>query len=536
MRRRATFVRDGTSDFDPNAITIQGRQLSFHDLKAAREERLTIGLRELPEEIHHILQNSHELHIRWVSETRYDKAVPYLSALPPGLHVSFTPLTESPQDLLCPVLRNLFGRKLKCQSVEKSFTKPSLISERFASTASWQYYSLLPSLKEFVSHIQRDVCLSEDNDCMNSAELIHAVDYIDIDYNSISHALDVTAFWSSPPSEPFDSHVKLSTNDRWKLTVNAAAHDKVEIGILEASDTPDPHDLQLGGFLTVVGEDTKPKPTMFFFPSRHHALHPQQAAQQLYTVSFERPTGLHPTMAISFPNSSSLKEPTRKPVDSTCALHAYLTLPSVLFADEYAFTSDDALFQDAHNIRQLRSFSGEKDLEAPDYVIEKWGSSMLLELQTPLVDKDYVGHEPWTVTLPLHLRYLEPAEQGHREVQIPWPAVFWACTAEEGTKFSVNPFDRVNLGYDGLFGTRTMFYHLDAKPSPRDGDKLVETLRVPVLDSAKSGHQIVEICTSLVILLGFLWVLLRLVPGLRRTVYMFLGKADENGKHAKKMQ
>ena len=68
---------------------------------------------------------------------------------------------------------------------------------------------------------------------------------------------------------------------------------------------------------------------------------------------------------------------------------------------------------------------------------------------------------------------------------------------------NANPFDRVNLGYDGLFGTKTMFYHLT--PNASSGEALVERLDVPVLDSDKTAW--LSAGTSLVVGLGLLWVL-----------------------------
>ena len=68
---------------------------------------------------------------------------------------------------------------------------------------------------------------------------------------------------------------------------------------------------------------------------------------------------------------------------------------------------------------------------------------------------------------------------------------------------SVNPFDRINLGYDGLFGQNSMFYHLT--PNASSGQAFVEQLDVPVLDSDKAAW--LSTGTSLVIALGLLWVL-----------------------------
>jgi len=184
----------------------------------------------------------------------------------------------------------------------------------------------------------------------------------------------------------------------------------------------------------------------------------------------------------------------------------YLTLPSYLFIDRYQLS--DNLFLSSQNLKTLRALSGATDLEAPDWVIPEWGSAALLELATP-DSADANGN--WTVSIPLHLRYLSPmAEPSHgiRSVAVPWPAVFWACIAEEGSKFASSPFDRTNIGYDGLFGPKTMFYNI--KPV---GDVVgYEELAVPVLDLNRAAW--VETGTVMVIVCGTLWVLLKLFQGL----------------------
>ena len=66
---------------------------------------------------------------------------------------------------------------------------------------------------------------------------------------------------------------------------------------------------------------------------------------------------------------------------------------------------------------------------------------------------------------------------------------------------NTNPFDRVNLGYDGLFGPRTMFYHVQ----PADqGRRMIEELKIPVMDLDQAGW--IDSVTVLVVSLGFLWV------------------------------
>ncbi|KAK5272328.1 protease B nonderepressible form [Exophiala xenobiotica] len=528
MRRRSTFITHPSRAVNPDDIQVYKNQLLLGGLKAAREERLTLGFEELPEEVVQLLRESHELHLRWAGDHTYDTTAPFLSRISPGLHIQYTPLRENQaSDRLCELLHNVFDEDLRCDTPRTTFISPPLVSERFAQTASLQYYSLLPSVKRLAAYLQRKICKPSDLTCIHTASLLNLADAIDFDYDSISHALTLTVLWSKQPQVIYDPIGEFTTLDAWNLDIQSKHNEKVEVGILNAAPAAEPSDLQLSGFLTVVGEDDRPKATLFSFPSRHHSLSAEQRRQQQYIVSFDKPTGLHPVLKISFPDGpESLTEPTNRPAGSVCALQTYLTLPSQIFADKYAFLSNDPLFQKSHNIGQLHSIAGETDLEAPDYVVKKWGSTMLLEIRTihntdtststnsSNSDTHSDSHTstavPWDVTIPLHLRYLEPQNGGSSEVQIPWPIVFWACTAEEGTKFPVNPFDRTQLGYDALFGPRTMFYHLDPAPRPESGGKLVERISVPVLDAETATSRTIEVVTLITIALGFLWVLLRL--------------------------
>lgn len=244
------------------------------------------------------------------------------------------------------------------------------------------------------------------------------------------------------------------------------------------------------------------EPTMFSFPSRHHPL----LEDSKYSISFSQPTGLHPDLSISIPQSALQRPPA--PKDSTCGLHTYLTLPSSVFIDQYQVGTTDPLFLEEHNLIGLRAFSGETDLEAPDWAVERWGSTWLFEIATPS-SESVDSTSNWTSTIPLHLRYLSPSESGYQSAIVPWPVVFWACTSEEDAEMGVNPFDRTDLGYDTLFGPRTLFYQLHPA-----SNELVEELDVPVL-KLKEGEgffqaKYIELGTSVVIVLGFLWVLSRL--------------------------
>jgi PIG-X / PBN1 len=193
--------------------------------------------------------------------------------------------------------------------------------------------------------------------------------------------------------------------------------------------------------------------------------------------------------------------------DRSCSLHAHLTLPKQVFADKYQLF--DPLFMSSKGLKTVHYITSPVDLEAPAYTTDLWGSSVLIEL-APLNSS---SPSLSTAEIPLHLRYLRPNSQtaGQEKTEIPYPVLFWACTADEGSKFPINPFDRVNLGYDGLFGPRTIFWHLNPEVGGQGNgqaegkERLVSGLSVPVLDLDVSRY--VEQGTAWVVGLGFLWVL-----------------------------
>ncbi|KAF7879215.1 hypothetical protein EAF04_000412 [Stromatinia cepivora] len=496
MRQRITFLRQPQDAVDPQNIKVSTNSISAKRMKAAREDRATFSFSELPQEIYRVLKASHELHIRWASPNQYDTASPLFSRLSPGLHVFYSPQRSSNSpDLLCPALKKVFG-KLDCVSPDESFTKLSV--ERFASNAATQYYQPLEDLTNLVEYIQQKICNAPDKECLRRANSLSYASSVDIDFDTISHALNIVAYWEPQSWDP-------------EIT-NAASKDRVEVGILSVETPLQPEELSLAGFLTVVGEDSKPSPTLFSFPARHHS------TDTFFTSSFMAPSGLHPTLQLLL---SSSQPPV---LDRECSLHTHLTSPRTIFPDKYQLS--DPLFLASKNLKALRHISSPVDLEAPDYAMNIWGSSLLLELAPP------ESTQSFTAEIPLHLRYLSPTNNtdGYTSIEIPHPVVFWACTADEGSKFSVNPFDRVNLGYDGLFGPQTMFYHVSPVAVP-DG-RLMNAVNVPVLDLNKSNW--VEVGTASVVLLGFLWIVWCLFGVWRKEGYSKESKGE--GVDTKKKQ
>ncbi|KAI5282919.1 protease B nonderepressible form [Ascosphaera aggregata] len=337
---------------------------------------------------------------------------------------------------------------------------------------------------------------------------IESADSLDLDYDSSSTAVKITSFWSKPYTE----------SGLWTEEIESKQHgaSRSEVGVLALQQATQAQKLSVGGFLAKIGED-------------------EELNTATYRVHLQQPTGLHPNLQITLPPESLI------PPEPTCSLHTYLTLPSAIFADQYQLGTADNIYLCSHNLKSLKYASGELDLEAPDWTVEKWGSSLLLELATregcqPNDDSNDGNRDAddMRVTIPLHLRYLRPAPNGYRNISIPWPVVFWACSSP-AERFS--PFERQHLGYDLLFHPNTLFYHLHpsrviaedidddtagAGISDVEGHAstttLIERIRVPVLSiDDNSGYlqqaRSIELATVVTILAGLIWVLhkLRLV-------------------------
>lgn len=283
------------------------------------------------------------------------------------------------------------------------------------------------------------------------------------------------------------------------------------MGIL-AWDAPpniEAHEVGASGILVVLGENTEPSPTFFAFPSRH------RLTDASFSSEFLSPTGLHPTLQLSISSNFAPAE------DANCVPYAHLTLPKTIFADRYQL--DDALFLASKNLTASRYTSLPVDLEAPAYTTKSWGSSVLLELAPPTSDKP----EAWTVEVPLHLRYLEPSATGEVKAEIPYPAVFWTCDSHDAINSPSNPFDRLGLGYDDLFGPTTAFWHVT--PQPEVGNRLTNAIMVPVLKDGASAW--VGSGTAAVVTLGFAWVLWKLLSVYRTSGYG--GELDKKSKGKK---
>ena len=326
------------------------------------------------------------------------------------------------------------------------------------------------------SNVLRGVLCRGDETCKTRAVELDSAVALDFDFDSETEVSKLTALW--PLKEQ-------------KVDIDASETVRTEVGILARGSPPNigTHDIGVGGILAVLGERKTPSPTLFAFPSRH------RLSGMGFSSRFLSPTGLHPTLEMTLSDNQPPEG------DADCRPYAYLTLPKAIFADRYQL--DDTLFMASKNLTAARNTSLPVDLEAPAYTTKTWGSSVLIEMAPPSASET----QEWTAQVPLHLRYLEPSATGERAIEVPYPAVFWACQADKTIDFTNNPFDRQNLGYDSLFDSNTVFWHVE--PRPTEGETIINSITVPVLK--QDSASLVRMGTAGAIVLGFAWVMWKVV-------------------------
>jgi hypothetical protein len=251
MRERVTYVlQKGESVFKPDQIETTKTSLAISNIEAIKEHHIVFSSPEIPPEIWRVLRNCHELHIRWSTAQSYNLIAPYTSRVSPGLHVSFTPLQGRSAKRLCSLLKESFGQRLKCDSVDSAFTTPPVLSSRFASTASRHFYYYMPSLSDLSTFIQRTICGEDGIPCRLRASDLQKADVFDIDFDAISQSLTVKAIWTKPNSDDgkwYETHLK-----------GSGTSDTLEVGVLMNEAPEEEEELRYSGFLTKVGKDSVP--------------------------------------------------------------------------------------------------------------------------------------------------------------------------------------------------------------------------------------------------------------------------------------
>lgn len=132
--------------------------------------------------------------------------------------------------------------------IQETFTTPPILSGRFSHSASRQLYASVPSLENFVNYLARVICGPTADRCKSDARELLDADYLDIDWDSISHTLVLKAFSSKSFLESGvwqEKHI---------LPIGDHA---LEVGVLSNEMPEEVEELKYSGFLTQVGKDAK---------------------------------------------------------------------------------------------------------------------------------------------------------------------------------------------------------------------------------------------------------------------------------------
>jgi len=253
MRERITYIiREPTSEFSPDQLHVDAKSFAVEGLNAIKEDHLTFSYNQIPPPLWRILRNCHEFHIRWSSTQPYPNLSPYISRITPGLHVSFTPLQGRSGKRICDFLKSAFGQSMKCDKTETAFTTPSILSERFATSASKQYYTFVHNLQLLAFFIQKEICGQTEKSipCQLRAHDVTKADLFDLDYDAVSQSRVVKAMWTNPNGD----------DGKWYETLHKGpqTEDTLEVGVLMPEVPLEDEELRFSGFLTRVGQDSKP--------------------------------------------------------------------------------------------------------------------------------------------------------------------------------------------------------------------------------------------------------------------------------------
>lgn len=132
-----------------------------------------------------------------------------------------------------------------------------MLSERWASTPSYQYYSHPTGRQRLGEIFLKEACDGPANglaDCSSILDELQHADYVDVDFDAISHAVTMTAFWSSASASVSSRIAGRKERPIKKLR----ADDRIEVGVLAPELAKEAEQLSLGGYLTVIGENDHP--------------------------------------------------------------------------------------------------------------------------------------------------------------------------------------------------------------------------------------------------------------------------------------
>ncbi|KAK9495054.1 PIG-X [Lipomyces doorenjongii] len=505
IRQRHTFIVHSQFRDTADTLNLSKDKLTLNDVPGTRQDRLIVTTDHLKER--DILQAVDNIRIEIVSRENFAHIAPFSRQLAWGTHINVVPTEIFNWNGFCKWIQSSVNSEIACIGQESFIEVP------------YGYYLHSPytDSSQLLSYIENNYSYAKP-DIVSEVEEASTANYISLSLNKNSTdnktagRLIAEVYWYY---------------GRWTKTVKAGGPDhRVEVGLLgKIADDPQ-GELTYGGILAVIGENEQFVPTLFDFSPRHRSVY--QPA--VYYPDFRQPYGLHPKHLTTVLGDIS---PPRKRItaidvggedgeidvseaSTSCGLYGYYVLPNFIFVDKYQVS--DLADAQAGGIKRVVGIWGETDLEIPVWMVEKWGSTMLLELIPPEQPLLAGGMPHLDIEIPMHSRYEVPRWNTTRlKHDVPWPTLFWACNSSAEPDMATSPFDSNGLGHEYFFDPGTMFYYLHPNQTisnPVNKTYLVTNLNIPVVPL--EAYKYVQPWTVIVILLGCMWIFYKAFLGFRR--------------------
>ncbi|KAK9476687.1 PIG-X [Lipomyces japonicus] len=503
IRQRHTFLVHQKFRDTPDSLRISRENVKLLEVPATRHDRISLDFRHLYEQDKDILGQIVNIRIEIVSADNYGHVSPFDRKVAWGSHIYVVPTKTTNWNKLCQWIHSVINPEIPCVGEETFITLPY----------AHYLYSTNTSTATLIARAAN--AYSEQPELQNLAFPSTTPEYLSLSLDKktsdpkLRDVLVAEFYWSV---------------GNWTSTFvpSERAHDhQVEVGLLGKLNDDENGELTFGGIIAVVGENGQWVPTLFDFSPRHRSL----AHPAVIDSHFRLPYGLHPKHVTTI--KGDLTPPRSDPIvfadeeiagefanghveyeKVDCKLYAYYTLPNFIFVDKYQIS--DLADAKAGGVNRVVGIWGETDLEIPVWIVDKWGSSMLLELVDPLPPASSGLPQTLELEIPMHSRYEVPGwNQSVVKHDMPWPNVFWACSGAIESELSLNPFDSKALGHERFFSEGTTFHYLTpnlsiSRPGTGQQPNLKTTLDIPVVPL--ETYKYVQPWTVAVIVLGCLWI------------------------------
>ncbi|KAK9455259.1 PIG-X [Dipodascopsis uninucleata] len=505
IRQRHTFIVHEQFRDTADTLKLNHEQLSMSDVPATRHDRLIIDENLLKEK--ELLRGIKRLRIEIVSPENYAHASPFERSVVHGTHIYVSANEAVQWKQLCEWIKSAINQDIDCIGQE------SFVELPFA----FYLYSAVTDKRQILAYTS-----STYDKVIGEVDKVLLADAETADYMSfaLDRGTDDVKFKNKLITEAYWSQ------GNWTKTILAGNNEhRVEVGLLGKLNDEDDGDQTFGGILAVIGENEQFVPTLFDFTPRHRKL----GLSATYNPDFRLPYGLHPKhltvihgdlspplKKFIIPDDEEYGDFAGMEMGGECKLYAYYTLPNFIFVDKYQIS--DLAESKSSAVKRVVGIWGETDLEIPVWMVDKWGSTMLLELEQPgpaLVP--FLG-QTINLEIPMHSRYEMPDWKIKSVTHpMPWPIVFWACNVSSESEMVSGPFDSKSLGIESFFPDGTaLYYFLPNMTISNTIDKsyLITNLRIPVVPL--EAYQYVEPYTVIAIVLGCIWIFYKAFLGYRR--------------------